>query len=459
MSESLPRRLLFWLLAVLLVVMPYGTFLSADTRYQILQHGHVVSDGLVKLLFGWKELLLAIGLLLVVLTGLAERRLPIVLLKADAYVLAFVLVGTLFGYLPTHSLKDVVFGFRYDFSVFAFYLLGRTAVLTRDRLLLLCKVLVISSLPIFAFGLLQTVRAVPPDFLTHYGYGWVNFSTGNPLPPYHLVGSHTVRAMGTFPGPNSLAMYAVAMLLLVLLFGRRWWGSFLTWLVGGLIAVTLVCTFSRGHLVSLVAALLLGLLLWLARYRLGQRTVNGRLAVIGVYVVLFLVLAFASPFWLDSLSKSGGLLTVLTHGDSTAGHHDVLVEALHRFAAHPWGSGLGTAGLATTNTGGTVFNPESWYAQLLVEFGWWGIPLALAVVIRLYRQLLAMLDDMADPEDHDLTMFFLLELTAIVFSASFLPSWFEVTSIMFWVLFGGFVADYFRSFPKGSEVLSIQPRA
>jgi len=70
-----------------------------------------------------------------------------------------------------------------------------------------------------------------------------------------------------------------------------------------------------------------------------------------------------------------------------------------------------------------------------------------------------MRQDLASTEDRRLWDYFFLQFVAILVGADFLPAWFEVVSLSWWVLFGLFVADYLRTFPSSREGLSVQTKA
>lgn len=455
------RRSIFFLLVALLLVIPYSTFLLAATQNFFVNQGHPLSSFAIKALVGWKEILLLVGVCIAAYGAFRERRLPVTLVKADLYVLLFMLGGVVVGGLMAPSTSSIVFGFRYDFSVFMFYVLARCCQVDREQLLRIGKWLLVAFLPIALFGLIQTLEIVPKDFLARFGYSdTYGAATGNPLPPYHAVGSSSIiRAMGTFPGPNSLAMYAVEMLLIGIFWSSFYWSRSTKWSVATLIAGVSCATFSRGHVVALAAGLAVyGCMLMLYR-RIRQG--GSRIWVSGLLVsLLIVIIAHGITLYAGSASGLGGAVgEIVTHGQSSVGHQNLAQEALQRFLDHPNGTGLGTAGLATTNTQINVFNPESWYLTLLLEFGWWGLLLAWVAIGALFKQMWTVYGDMADVQDLHIMTFFIVEFIAILVGASFLPCWFEAGSLAFWILFGFFLADYLRTFPRSSEVLMIQPRA
>lgn len=436
----------------LLLLMPYSTFLLQALRHALEVRGQGLSPRTELVLVGWKEVLLAVAALLILVRTVRHRQLPFRPTPLDWGMVGFLLYGVMVGGAISGSAKAVIFGIRYDFAVFFFYWIGRSLALDRERLLAVLRSVTVAALPMLVFGLLQ-VFVLPKEFLERFGYSWVMRVSGNPLPPYHLIGEKTMRAMSTFPGPNSLAMYAVFLCLALLWFGRSWFPR-TVWLgLSAVAGLTLLTTFSRGHLFSFAAALLLSGILrtvWVAS------SPARRLAVSCAFVLSTLLLILYVSVRPPTLTGNGFVTSYLFHNSSSEVHRDVRLEAWERIVSHPFGTGLGTSGLATTNTGGAVFNPESWYVQITQELGWPGLGLALSVIGLTYWVLIRMLAQFPDPRDRNVAYFLLVSFTAIVLSAQFLPSWFEVASITWWVLFGIFYSDYERSFGVANRLRTIQ---
>jgi hypothetical protein len=417
-------RFRWYLLGLLLVGMPYGTFLLAAGEHA----AGPLPTLILKALTGWKEaLVLVCGL-----AALVGRRFPKPL-PFERWLLTFAVLGTVFGALIVHKPASIIFGFRYDFLPLAAYGIARASSVSRARLEQVIRWVLYSGVPVLAFGILQTV-ALPKDFLARFGYSDVVSVTGNPLPPYHLIGEGIVRAMATFPGPNSLAMYAAQLALLAgcAIAPKRW-----RYLYVVLALVALLLTFSRGHLLALAAALVIGL---------GMRYVPEQRRSAAVILAVFAVILASTLATIALGSHQEGatvLESLITHDTSTTIHADVRVEAWHKFQVKPFGSGLGTAGLATTNTSGTVFNPESWYLQILDELGGWGLLLALAAIAATLSELVRRFDR-SDP----LTVYFLLGFIELVIGCNFLPDWFEVGSLLWWILFGIYVSHVKENRPQ-----------
>ncbi|MEK7640262.1 MAG: O-antigen ligase family protein [Patescibacteria group bacterium] len=450
------NRILAWLGLGLLFFMPYATFIL-----QAVRHGadflNVSFNGALDLVTkSWKELILGILVLCVLGYILRHRNLPFRMHAMDWLIVLFMAYGVLVGGTIIHSSEDVIFGFRYDFAVFAFYFVARSFWSDAVALLRLLRTLNLAALPLLLFGVLQ-VFLLPRTFLEHFGYSNVVQVGGNPLPPFHLIGDNLVRAMSTFPGPNSLAMYAAFLLLASLFFGRRWFPR--RWWIAdlALISIVLLTTYSRAHLLSVLAGAAVYVLL---RSHALQRNVQRLRAIILTFVFCVIVAGLLLSIVPVANTGSGSTLqALLFHNSSSVLHRNARLDGWERIRAHPWGTGLGSVGLATLNTGRYVRNPESWYVQVTQEFGWPGLALALVAIGSILSWLVSQYMTQRD-DVRRLSAFFLVSFTAVVVSAQFLPSWFEVGSITWWVLFGLYVSAVDReSISSSARILRDQSTA
>lgn len=433
------------ILLSLLFLMPFGTFLIQLIKFSFSQLGHPLSDLMIKIVTGWKELFLITGLFFALIICILKKRLPFKLSKFDFYLIALMGFGVIYSWLLSPKPIQLVFGFRYDFLVFLFYFLARTAIINKQQFLKLIKVLLIIFIPIAIFGISQTFL-LPKEFLESFGYSNIPSPTGNPLPPYHLVGEGIVRAMATFAGPNSLAMYSVLIFLLVLFLGYFLNNQGLK--IGLLIlsGLTLILTFSRAHLLSLIVSLILGFLFfkYLSRARKDNRIKNYSWVWVGISLAVFIVILL-STFAVANMaqnSQKSSLSNILFREYSTVGHLLVRQQAFEGIRTKPFGHGLGTAGLATTNTGGIVFNPESWIVQIVFELGIFGLVALLLMLYYLYYLFSQIYYNISIERNKQFLKYFVYSFFAIILSVNSLPAWYEVGSIIWWVLFGIYVSNY-----------------
>ncbi|MDP2789675.1 MAG: O-antigen ligase family protein [bacterium] len=417
--------------------MPYATFVLQAVRHGFDVLGMSLGKTIALGTKSWKEFLLGILVICVLGYILRYRQLPFRMHAMDWLMLLFIVYGVLVGGAIVHNGKSVVFGFRYDFAVFIFYFVARCFWSNFESLLRVLKLLTLAALPMLVFGVAQ-VFLLPRAFLEHFGYSYVTQVGGNPLPPYHLIGNSLVRAMSTFPGPNSLAMYAGFLLLISLFFGRRWFPR--RWWVADLvlISVVLVTTYSRTHMLSLlVGAAMYGIV----RVGVLRRSVRRlRVAVLTFFFSAIVAAFLLSVLPIPNPDSPSTIQALVFHNSSSILHRNARLDAWEQIRKHPWGRGLGTSGLATTNTGGLVRNPESWYVQVTQEFGWPGLVLALTVIGGVLAWLTQLYATQKDSQHQHMALFFLVSFTAVAISAQFLPTWFEVGSITWWLIFGLYVS-------------------
>ena len=445
-KSSYLERTVFWLIGLLLVLAPLGTFLTQIIKVYFYKKNFIYAGQIILILTGWKEIILVAGLVIGLLIFLVSKKIPFRINKLDLYLMALMAIGTSYGFMLLPSFKAIVFGFRYDFLVFLFYFLGRTCGTNKEDLAKLVKIILILSIPVCLFGIAQTL-ILPKGFMEIFGYSNTLSFTGNPLPPYHLIGQNIVRAMSTFPGPNSFAVYTVMILIFAIFWRKTFKKLWFQILISVVALLGLAFSFSRAHLISLAAALILS---YVAIHLISKNKNRDSIKIATKYSFMatatftFLVaLSFLGTFLLANSSYQKGSVVgeMLFRQRSTVAHEFMRELAWKGIMEQPWGHGLGSAGLATTNTGGVVSNPESWYSQIIFEFGWPAVAGLLGLVYFLFRQVFLMYAR-SDGEMRKQVQLFLSGLIAILLGVSFLPAWYEVGSIMWWVLFGFFTSVY-----------------
>jgi len=443
-KNSFLNKMIVVILLALLVLMPFGTFLIQMVKL-FFEHIDVGLPNIaIKALYGWKEILLILGLLLVLVRMIFEKKFPFKINKFDIVIFLIMLFGLVYGGLLVGRMDRIIYGFRYDFLVFLFYFLARSIKITKESILKYIKVIIYLSIPIMLFGIAQTF-ILPRGFMTLFGYSLNDSVTGNPLPPYHLVGG-IVRAMATFPGPNSLAMYLVFIFFAVLFLGKKLFSKYLKYLLLLLSFFTLIITFSRGHIFSLVFAAVLSLIFFgylvRAKEKITKKFLVSRSVIATLILILFSILIFFGTFWLADLSKNQNstIGSIILRESSTEMHSFMRNLAIEPIKKQPWGYGIGTAGLATTNIADAKFNPESWPVQLIFEYGWFGLLFFILIIYSGFNLFFELFSRATNPNQKSFVLFFATFFMAIIISTNFLPSWFEVGSLMWWILWGVFLS-------------------
>ncbi len=357
-----------------------------------------VRGGPLTVISAWKDVLLVVALALL----LPRLRRPLVL--ADWLALVFGAFVVVYGVLPQSWLgggathKGVVYAARHDLLPVGAYFLGRGLELTERERTRLCRVVLATAAVVAAFGLID-VYAIPLSWWRPAG-GWFFHQLGldyfglSHLPEnfvYNAGGGVVFRRLtSTFLSPLATSYLLVVALFFIPL--RKRWGLPLALLL----FAALLWTHTRSALIAFVAALLV-----LAVVRRSPRPV--------VFAVAAAVVGFAFVKAYDHI----GPRTHFTHAEllqqeqnarrhsdashdptaandaSTHEHISALRAGVRTVAHHPWGFGLGNAGVTASRTHVKVEAGESTYTELGVELGFLGALVFAAWSLALARVTLA----------------------------------------------------------------------
>jgi len=386
-SQLSPWTILSWLVGAIIALVPFHAFL---TVWAASIFGHYTEIRL------WKEAILAVVVTAVIAAAirgrqarpnrevLRDRMLHVILLYLSLLVGSSIIAV----FVDAASLKATAYGLLLDaryivLFLAAWYVSFRSHWIINHwrQLLLIPAVLVVG------FGLLQFV-VLPPDFLTHFGYG-----------PDTIAAVQTVdekdayqRVQSTLRGANPLGAYLVIIISAcgVLLMRRQ--TTRRTWLVAVLLLASLIVlglTFSRSAWLGVLAAI--GWLIWQS-----IKTARARQIVIlagAVGVLVFTAVGY-------SLRQNDVFQNTILHTDensqsltsSNQGHLVASLTGAKDIINKPFGSGAGTAGPASvynTESGRSARIAENYFIQIGQEVGIVGIALFvsinIAVVARLWR--------------------------------------------------------------------------
>jgi hypothetical protein len=363
-----------------------------------------VRGGALTVIASWKELLLLAALVLV---AVARRgRLPGGLLLVDALALAFAAFVVVYALLPQSWLgggathKGVLYAARHDLLPVAGYFLGRALVLAPGDRHRLCRTVVWTAAGVAAFGLVE-VYVVPLQWWRgvagwygdqlglHYGAGL----SGLPENFVYNAGNGVVfrRLTSTFLSPLATA-YLLVFAIFALSLRRR-----LDLALGVLLFAAILWSHTRAALVGLVAGLLV-----LAAVRRAARP----LLLAAVVVVLGVGFVkgydhFAPRTHFTAAELKEQQANAVAHPDvshdptaagesSTREHLSSLREGIRTVIHHPWGFGLGNAGVTAERTKVSPKAGESTYTELGVEVGLAGalvfVAWSLVLLVELLRR-------------------------------------------------------------------------
>lgn len=352
----------------------------------------------------WKEALLAVALVLVVV----ERRgLPFKATVTDWLAFAYGAFVLVYAVIPQSWLggnadaHGILFAVRHDLTPLAAYVLGRSLSFGREDLRRIGATIVAVAAAVAAWGLVD-IYALGLDTWRSSGVpGWYREQLGlryqglSGLPENFVYNTGDERPLrrlvSTFLSPLATGYLLVVALLAAAALRRRWVVA-----AAALAFAGLLFTYSR----TSIAALALGLavLAWAARSWLPLA------AAVAVGVVgLAFVEVYPSVGPRDSytpaeleVQRAGGQAEP-TSGDATSfsessvsSHLDSLRDGIGTVARHPWGYGPGNAGVTAKRTGEEIKAGESTYTELGAELGLLGL-LAfaawnLALLARIFRR-------------------------------------------------------------------------
>ncbi|HEY2327176.1 MAG TPA: O-antigen ligase family protein [Gaiellaceae bacterium] len=391
------RRFALWALYVLIPGLALHNLVMAE-----LWHAGVRGTSLT-VIAAWKDVLLlaALGALLV-----AHRRVPRPTNIVDWLALVFGVLIVLYGLIPQSALaggathKGVLYAARHDLLPLGGYLLGRGIALTERERSRLCHLVLATSAVVAAYGLID-VYAVPLSWWRDSGTaGWFRDQLGlrytglSGLPENFVynAGNGVVfrRLTSTFLSPLATSYLLVVAMCFIPL--RRRWGLPL----GALLFAALLWTHTRSALAALVLVLVLRAI-WRRRW---QPLVWALVvAVIGVgFIKGYDHFGPRTHFTKSELIVQDKIAkehpqqsnnAASANESSVHEHLASLREGIHTVAHHPWGYGLGNAGVTAERTHVPIKAGESSYTELGVEAGLLGalafIAWSLALVWRAVR--------------------------------------------------------------------------
>ncbi len=352
----------------------------------------------------WKEVLL----LLAVVAALAAAGAVPGLLWADRFALAYAAIVVVYWILPQDWLggeataRGELYALRHHLLPLGAYVLGRLIVLDRTwwRRILLTLVAVACGLA--AWGLVD-VYLLPLQWWRDSGVpGWFAEQLGltyrclTGLPENWILNtdeeSPVRRLTSTFLSPLATAYALVVVLLLLAAVRRR------PWTIGA--AALLFCGLLWTHTRAALLALAVGLLVLAVLRRSWPHAglAAGALLVSVAFVAVFPTIGPKTTYTASELrclrenAATEGVSSEnsLSPGESsTSGHLSALRNGIRTVAHHPWGYGLGNAGVSASRTLGSseVKAGESTYTELGVDAGLLGVIAFVAWLVALVAGL------------------------------------------------------------------------
>jgi hypothetical protein len=347
-----------------------------------------VRDTALDVVAAWKDVLL---LGAVVLALGAAGSIP-ALRWADRLALAYGAVVLVYWLVPQSWLggdataRGELYALRHHLLPLGAYILGRLLTLDRAWWRRIVVTLVGLGVALAVFGLVD-VYLVPLQWWRDSGVpDWYREQLGlayrchSYLPENRIL--HTAeespvrRLVSTFLSPLATAYALVVVLLLLVAARPRWWT-----VVAGVAAYAgLLWTHTRAAFIALPVALLV--LAALRRSWTPAVLAAGSVVVTVGFVAVFPTIGPTTTYTAAELAclrenaATGGVTSddpFSTGESSTSSHVSALRDGIRTVARHPWGYGLGNAGVSAARTGVTPKAGESTYTELGVDTGLLGV--------------------------------------------------------------------------------------
>jgi hypothetical protein len=361
-----------------------------------------VRDTALDVVAAWKDALLLVAVAAALLAAGALPR----LLWTDRLALAYGGLVVLYWLLPQSWLggdataRGELYALRHHMLPLGAYVLGRLIVLDRAWWRRIVVTLVAVGVGLAAWGLVD-VYLVPLDWWRDSGVpDWFSEQLGlayrclSGLPENWILNtdeeSPTRRLVSTFLSPLATS-YALVIVVLLLVAARpRTW----TVAAGAVVYAGLLWTHTRAGLVALPAALLV--LALLRRSWAPAVLAAGSVVVSIAFVALFPTIGPTTtytPAELACLRENAAARGATTDDpfstgeSSTSSHLTALRDGIRTVARHPWGYGLGNAGVSASRTGVTPKAGESTYTELGVDAGLLGVAAFVGWLVALFVAL------------------------------------------------------------------------
>jgi hypothetical protein len=342
----------------------------------------------VEVIKAWKELLMAVALVLLIIAAYRRKMIPI-LLNDRLIQLALVFAGIHFVMVELIQTglhaegAGILIDLRY---VLYFVLVYGTIRLYPQYRQLFINVFVYGAAVVIGFALLQ-LFVLPKDILASIGYSKATIA------PYLTVDQNPdyIRINSTLRGPNPLGAYAVIVLSILFAYairhGRRLEYNKQLWLgiiasAAGLIIGT---SYSRSSLIGIIVAIIvtLGAISGpVVRKKMAIIVVSGLIVAGGLIYVLRDNTVVSNVLLHDN--QTGGSAV-----DSNAGHAESLIDGVKRFVVEPFGAGVGSTGSASLDTKQPII-VENQYLFIAHEVGWVGLGIFVWLFVEVMRRLWAL---------------------------------------------------------------------
>lgn len=397
------KKINFLYFCILIVFLPFSALLG-----NVLEYKTTISGSQVFWVTHWYEPILVVSFLFLVFSCFRKKITDTHLLQLLSLVL--IIFGIISAVFISPSIRRGFEGFRFTILPVLFFVIAMLFSFTNQERHKLIKIYLIVSSIVAFWAIIErflpekywnTAGLINPGVI--FGWGW------------HGAGGF-VQSASFLGGPNQLASYLLPALFIVLyklqksLNGKALARN-LYLVLFSILFLSIVLTYSRSAIIGMIV----GLLVWFIYFSREKFL---------IYSVITLSVLSIALIWI--LSPQNGFANTVTHGGQT-GHQTALVETMielkNRTLQKPaelfLGSGLGTAGPLVIKYG-NGFISESWYLQLALEIGLFGLAVWLWFMVSILKKLWG---------DKERGLF--LSLLSVSIAAIFLHTWADNPAISY----------------------------
>ncbi len=427
-----------WAFYLLLVLIPFHAFFLTGLAAYL--HLTPVQDDL---LAGWKEIILTVLVVKIIWHSAKSKKFPFKIIVVDKLIFVLFILALITIPFLTKNFSTAIWGLRYDFEMFLIYFISRSFVWQKIEIKKAVAIVATCGLVVAILAILQAT-ALPKDFLTHFGYSAnPNWQAGQPLPAFQQIGGTNItRVQSTLAGPNQLGSYLLILLPLALTF--LWYfknpKAKLTMAIYlAIFSGALFFTYSRSAWLGAAAILVAFFIIILNKKQLSY------------FVATLAILSIAGWLIFKNLLTDKFINIFLEHQGSTPERISRLGQSLQILFKHPFGIGIGKAGLASLkNSATSVTLTEDWYLQVGVELGLAGLLIYLVIIWQFFKNLWLKFkkpftrfkNSAKQNSDQVLSLALFLALVGLSVHSLFLHTWSDITTVLtFWLLVGIAVSE------------------
>lgn len=354
-----------FLILAIIVYLPF-----ANLILEILDFKTSLPEAVIFWLAHWYEPVLVLLFLILLFKKILARHLS----RLDFIILALIFFGLISALILTPNFSRGLEGFRFSFfPLLIFFTLAAGSLDFNKGIFRVYKFLA----QFIAFWAILE-RLCPPFYYQNLGVISATSSFGF---GYYKVGD-VLQSASVLGGPNQTAAYLLPAFFLIMTELVRKRQRRRNILVLIILFLAIILTFSRSAAIGLIFAFLLYALFYLKKSFNQSR-------LLGIIILLLTTSYFVFR------GQNQQIIEFLTHGQSQNEHWQAYLAALVEIKARLlepfkliFGAGSGTAGPVVIKYGGG-FIPESWYIQLLLEFGLLGLTLWFWLIALILQNLLS----------------------------------------------------------------------